>query len=308
MAAPLSPPIVTNVNLRLLQTFMVVAETLSFRQAAEQTRRSPSAVSVQIKQLEAQLGLTLLQRTTRSVRLTAEGAELFAGTKRAMHEVGVGLRRIQESADVKRGSVSLACSPTVAATQLPRILAVFEKDYPAVRVHLRELHALDLFNTVRQGDVDFGIGPKVGGIGEDIQFEVVLDDPFLALMHRTLAPHNRAKVTLRELARMPLLLQSSAFITRQMLDAVERGIGVKLTSKYECMQVQTLIAMAEAGLGVALAPRSMIMGAHAPSTRALRVVEPELSRQVAIVTVRGRPFSPAAARLAQLVRELIGPP
>ncbi len=246
---------VTNLNLRLLQTFMVVAETSSFREAGDRMHRSPSAISIQVKQLEAQLGLRLLYRTTRSVKLTAEGAELLAGTKRAMHEVDLGLRRIHESADIKRGNVSLACSHTVAATQLPRILAVFEKDYPAVRVQLRELHAGDLFNMVRQGEVDFGIGPKVAGVGADIQFEVVLDDPFMALMHRSLAPRGRDSITLKALASMPLLLQSSALLTRQLLDDAERKSGLKLTSKYECQQVQTLVAMAQAGLGAAIVPQ-----------------------------------------------------
>jgi DNA-binding transcriptional LysR family regulator len=84
------PAPVTHLNLRLLQTFMLVAEHQSFREAAEQTHRSQSAVSTQIKQLEEQLAIKLLHRTTRSVKLTPEGAELFAGIKRGMHEIGVG--------------------------------------------------------------------------------------------------------------------------------------------------------------------------------------------------------------------------
>jgi DNA-binding transcriptional LysR family regulator len=299
------PPI-TNMNLRLLQTFMVVAETLSFRAAAEQMRRSPSAISVQVRQLEEQLGLKLLYRTTRSVHLTAEGAELFTGTRRAMHEVGLGLRRIHELADVRRGTVSLACSPTVAATQLPRILAVFEKDYPAVRVQLREMHAGELFQAVRQGDVDFGIGPRIATVGDDIHFETVLDDPFMALIHHSQIAKTRVRITLKELARMPLLLQSSALITRHLLEEAEHKSGLKLTSKYECTQVQSLVAMAEAGLGAAIVPRSFIQASHTPSTRALRITQPGITRQVALVTVRGRPFSPASGRLAQLVREMIG--
>jgi DNA-binding transcriptional LysR family regulator len=285
---------------------MLVAEHQSFREAAEQTHRSQSAVSTQIKQLEDQLAIKLLHRTTRSVKLTPEGAELFAGIKRGMHEIGVGLRSIQETADIKRGKVALACSPTVAATRLPQILAVFEKDYPAIRIHLSELHSGDLFHAVRQGDVDFGIGPKIGAAGEGIAFDVILDDPLMALTHRSLVSRQRTQITLKELATMPLLLHSSAAATRQLLDDAQRTSGVTITGKYECMQMQTLVAMAEAGLGTAILPRSAIRGAHAPSTKALRIVEPAMSRQMAIVTARGRPLSPAAGRLAQLIRERIG--
>jgi DNA-binding transcriptional LysR family regulator len=303
---PASPAPVTHLNLRLLQTFMLVAEYQSFREAAEQTHRSQSAVSTQIKQLEEQLGIKLLYRTTRSVKLTDEGAELFAGIKRGMYEIGLGLRSIQETADIKRGKVALACSPTVAATSLPRILAVFEKDYPAVHIHLSELHSIDIFHAVRQGDVDFGIGPKIGATAEGLHFDIILDDPLMALTHRSLVSRKRTEITLADLAAMPLLLHSSAAATRQLLDEAQRSSGIVITGKYECTQMQTLVAMAEAGLGTAIIPKSVIREAHAPSTKALRIVKPAMSRQVAIVTALGRPLSPAAGRLAQLIRELIG--
>jgi DNA-binding transcriptional LysR family regulator len=284
---------------------MLVAEHQSFREAAELAHRSQSAISTQIKQLETQLGIALLHRTTRSVRLTTEGAELFAGTKRAMHEVGLGLRRIQEAVDIKRGKVALACSPTVASTQLPRILHAFEKEYPSVHIHLSELHSGDLFHVVRQGDVDFGIGPRQGSIGEDIHFETILDDPLVALMRKGTRPDKRRTISLRELATLPLLVHRAGAASRLILDEAQLAGGFKIDSKYECMQIQTLVAMAEAGLGTAIVPQSVVRGKQATTTKSLRIVDPHLTRQIAIITVRGRPLSPTAARLAQLFRELI---
>lgn len=302
---PNLPAPVTRLNLRLLQTFMLVAEHSSFREAAEQTLRSQSAVSSQVKQLETQLGITLLHRTTRSVRLTSEGAELFAGIKRAMHEVNLGLRKIQESVDMKRGRVALACSPTVAATRLPHILSVFEQDYPEVRVSLTELHSADIFNVVRQGDADFGIGPMLKAVGDDIHYEPILDDPLMALVPRAFLANARKTISLQDLVAMPLLLHSTGTAMRQLLEDALQARQLKLESKYQCMQMQTLVAMAGAGLGAAILPRSVLSGAQVREAQALRIVEPTMSRQVAIITVRGRELSPAAARLAQLVRELI---
>ncbi|WP_179284162.1 LysR family transcriptional regulator [Bordetella genomosp. 10] len=304
MRAEASVPVL-NLNLRLLQTFMLVAENLSFREAAEQTHRSQSAVSTQIKQLEAQLGTPLLHRTTRSVNLTAAGAELYTGIRSAMLEIGEGLRNIQECTDPKQGRVRLACSPTVAAAQLPRILASFEQDYPAVRVHLTELHSDELCEAVRQGDVDFGIGPKVGNAQAGVLFEVILNDPLMALMHRDAATRRRGGISMRELAGMPLLLHKSGTTSRFLLEEALQGSNARLNSKYECTQGQTLVAMAEAGLGTAILPRSVIKGNRTPATRAVRIVEPEIFRQIAIVTAHGRRLLPAAARLAQLIRERI---
>ena len=119
---------IMKVNLKLLQVFLLVAEHASFRSAADQARRSQSSVSTQIKQLEGQLGVALFHRTTRSVRLTAEGEQLLGCVRRALHEVEAGLRKIEEAVDMRRGHVSIACSPTVASTRLPLVLAAFGKD------------------------------------------------------------------------------------------------------------------------------------------------------------------------------------
>ncbi len=299
------PAPVTDFNLRLLQTFMLVADSLSFRSAAEQTHRSQSAVSTQVKQLEAQLGITLLHRTTRSVELTPEGRELLAGTKRAMHEVGLGLRNIRESADLRRGRVSLACSPSVAATRLPAILAAFQRDYPQVRISLIEQHSADIFHSVRQGDADFGIGPRADAVDGDIHFECILEDPIMVLVPRALLASTRKTIGLNELVSMPLLLHNGGTAMRLMVEKAFRDRALKFESHYQCMQMQTLAAMASAGLGAAILPRSVLGGTPPPTVQALRLVDPSLARQVAIITVRGRSLSPAAARLAELVRELI---
>uniref|UniRef100_UPI00035E69BE LysR family transcriptional regulator n=1 Tax=Herbaspirillum lusitanum TaxID=213312 RepID=UPI00035E69BE len=140
-----SPKLLANVNFKLLQTFLLVADQSSFRIAAEKSFRSPSAVSAQIRQLEAQLGVALFHRTTRNVRLTTEGEQLLDCAQRALMEVESGLRKIQESADIRRGRVSISCSPTIAETRLARVLAAFEKEYPGIEVSVRELTSMALF-------------------------------------------------------------------------------------------------------------------------------------------------------------------
>lgn len=296
---------VTQINLRLLQTFMLVAESLSFRDAAEQTHRSQSAVSTQIKQLENQLGIILLHRTTRSVVLTPEGRELLEGTKRALHEVNLGLRKIRESADIKRGRVSLACSPSVAANRLPQILVSFKQANPGVHISLMEQHSADIFHMVRQGDADFGIGPLVETVDDDICFEPILNDRILALVPRALLPNTRKTISLKELVTMPLLLHTPGSAMRRMIESAIDAQSLKFESSYQCMQMQTLVSMANAGMGVAILPQSVLKPGVLSNTQTLRLVEPSLSRQVCLITMRGRTLSPAAAQLAQVVRELI---
>lgn len=294
----------SRVNLKLLQTFLLVAEHSSFRHAADKVHRSQSAVSTQIKQLEDQLGVTLFHRTTRNVRLTAEGEQLLDCARRAVHEVEAGLRRINEAADIRRGRVAISCSPTVAATRLPTVLAAFAKDYPGVNLFVRELTSDDLFGTIRQRECDFGIGPLVST--PELNFEPILEEHMYALVPKSLLRRSRATITVAELATMPLLVLNPATALRALVEETLKSRNLKLARNYQFSQAQTLIAAARVGLGAAILPE-MALPAHAePEMQVLRIVEPVMKRQVAIVTLKGQSLSPAATRLAQLVRELVG--
>lgn len=295
-----------NVNLKLLQAFLLVGETSSFRTAAEMSYRSTSAVSAQIRQLEEQLGVTLFHRTTRNVRLTDEGEQLLACARRALMEVEEGLRKIQEAADIRRGRVSLSCSPTLAATRLARVLAAFEKDYPGIEVFVRELSSEALMDSVRQREVDFGIGPVIAS--HEFSFEPLLEDPLYALVPKRFITTSKDTIALATLTNMPLLLLSQSNALREYLDTMLAERNLTMNTRYQFTQAQTLISMASAGLGAAILPRVVLPPVIDPNTYALRIVSPSLSREMALITVRGQSLSPASRRLAELLKQLIAEP
>lgn len=299
----MKPHATGGVNLKLIQTFLLVAEHCSFRQAADLTHRSQSAVSTQIRQLEEQLGVGLFHRTTRRVWLTSAGEQFLQSARRALQEVESGLRRIKEEADLRRGRISLSCSPTIASTRLPETLAAFEKDYPKITVFVREITSAPLFETIRKGEADFGIGPAVPS--PEFNFEPLLDDPLYAVVPRAMLPGRRTTIDLTTLAELPLLLLDTATALRNLLEQTMQERGLVMTTRYEFTQAQTLFAMAAAGLGAAILPEIVLPPAADPSVRVLRIT-PTLCRQVSIITLRGRELSPAAARLAQLCRSTIG--
>lgn len=297
---------VTNVNLKLLQTFLIVAEESSFRLAAEKSLRSPSAVSAQIRQLEEQLGVALFHRTTRNVRLTDEGHELLECAQRALLEVESGLRKLQEAADMRRGRVALSCSPTVAETRLARVLAAFEKDYPGIEVSVRELTSTALFNSVRNREVDFGIGPAIETT--EFHFEPILEDPLFALVPKRFITTSRRSISLATLSNMPLLLLNPATALRGMLDVAMQERHLSFTTRYEFTQAQTLISMANAGLGTAILPKVALPARIDRATHLMRIVNPSLVRQVSVITVRGQNLSPASLRLVELLKQLLPNP
>ena len=301
-----TPKLLPQVNLKLLQTFLLVGEHSSFRTAAEKTFRSQSAVSAQIKQLEEQLGVALFHRTTRSVRLTEEGQQMFECAQRALFEVEAGLRKIQESADIRRGRVTLSCSPTIAETRLARVLAAFQQDHPGIVVSVRELTSAALFDSIRKGEVDFGIGPMIDT--SEFHFDPVLEDPLYALIPKRFLTTGKTTITLATLSSMPLLVLNSATALRGMLESAMKDRHLTLSTKYEFTQAQTLISMANAGLGAAILPKVAIPPKIDPRTYSLRIVNPPLVRQIAVITMRGQSLSPASLRLVHLLKERIAAP
>jgi len=295
-----------NLNLKLLQAFLLVGETSSFRTAAEQSYRSTSAVSAQIRQLEVQLGVKLFHRTTRNVRLTDEGEQLLECARRALLEVEQGLRKIQEHADIRRGRVMVSCSPTVAATRLGRVLAVFEKDYPSIEVYVREQSSEALLDSVRKREVDFGIGPVIAS--HEFAFDVLLHDPLYALVSHRFIKTSKSTISLTALSKMPLLLLSQSNALREYLDSMLQKYNLTIQTRYQFTQAQTLISMASSGLGAAILPRLVLPAVMDPHTYALRIVNPTLSREMAIITAKGHSHSPASKRLAELLKKHIPEP
>ncbi|MEZ0214313.1 MAG: LysR family transcriptional regulator [Xanthobacteraceae bacterium] len=291
-----------NVNMKLLQSFLAVADRGSFRVAAETLHRSHSAISAQIMQLETQLDMRLFERTTRNVKLTDEGRQLYDSARRALYEIELGIRRIRESADIKRGQLSLAASSNLASIYLPKVLAEFVETHPQIAVTVSELTSRELFEAVRNKKVDFAIGPEKDDTA--LRFETILIEPLLALVPTHFPEAARASITLEDLVRMPVMLSSRATAIRDRIETALREHGLSIASRFQFIQAQTIIAMAEAGLGVAILPASSLTKAQAPTARIVPI-EPPIHRKMALITLPNQRLSPAAARLAdKIVRDV----
>lgn len=290
----------SSINLKLLHTFMLVGEYQSFRAAGDRAHRSGSAISSQIRALEAQIGLTLFHRTTRRVVLTHEGEQLFRCVGRALAEVETGLQELQDAANLQRGRISLACAPTIAGAYLGEVLAAFKRQHPGVQVFVREITAAALFESVRRREVDFGI--SVVGNSPEFRYEPLRDDELVALVPRSLLAGKRATITLKALSAMPLLVLEQGTALRSSIEEAMAAQGLHLVTRFQFMHSQTLISMASSGLGAAILPSIALPRTLAPSVQKLRIVKPALVRRMAIVSLPGQALSPAAGKLIEILR------
>ena len=287
-------------NLKAVQIFVVVAETCSFRKAAEILHRSQSAVSTQIKLLEEQIGVALFHRTTRRVQLTAEGEQLLGHAQRAVASLDMGLRQIKEAANIQFGNIAMGCVPSIAATVLPPVLAEFQRKRSGIHLELRELASAQLLETISKQEILFGIGPEVEQ-ASDFDFMPITKEPIYALLPKAHWKIDQNSITLAELAPLPVILASSSAALRNTLNRELAMRGLEIKHSFEVIQVQTMLAFAQAGLGVAILPQIMIPQPLDETLQALPIVDPVLERNLCLITLKGNSLSPAARELTSLI-------
>ena len=169
-----------NYSLRQLRIFVTVAHARSFSRAGEVIGLSQSAVSHSVKELESQTGVRLLDRTTREVVLTEAGQQLAMRLERLLDELNSTLRDVGRLGQQLSGTVRVAASQTISAHLIPQCIAESNDLYPDINFVLHDRPQQWVLESIRQGDVDFGIVIDPGAVS-DLECEVVLSEPFLLL-------------------------------------------------------------------------------------------------------------------------------
>lgn len=298
------PHPITKINLKLIQGFVLVAQQKSFNRAAELSGLTQSAMSAQIRTLEEQLGTPLFNRTTRHVEMTEEGEHLFKSAKHAMEEISASLLDIQNAIDLRVGHVDIVCSPAFAMGGLGELIAEFSKECTDISISIREASIDGILSALMVDGFDFGIGPIVDV--PDLDFDPLLSDPIVAVCPKSMIATRAKSVSIEDLAKLPLLLLHKSTSLRQQLDAIALEKGVMLHGQYEFSQPSTLVAMAEAGLGVALVPEAVARQQHLVASSILKIRDVKLRRMYAIITPAAKNLSPAARRMVQILKSKSG--
>jgi LysR family carnitine catabolism transcriptional activator len=293
-------PVLHHLNLNYLLSFMAVAETRSFRSAAAQIHISQSALSVRVRQLEEELGVPLLHRTTRSVQLTHEGQRLYAVAKRISTDICQVALELKEEAALQRGVVTVAVLPSLASTLLPRAMKAFAEQHPGIDLRLRDVDSKRAPELVRQGDADIAVMSRNEQL-HDLRFIPLFNDEFLAVVPATgHALSGRSRVRPSELAAYPLLLNPRGVDLRETLQALLRDAGVVPQPAQELIGSHALVSLVSAGFGVSILPRMALSGLDLSRCRLLRL-QPRAGRAIGIVLPVNRSESPAVAAFRQFL-------
>jgi LysR family carnitine catabolism transcriptional activator len=286
---------VINYTLTQITTFLAVAETRSFRLAAERLRVSPPAVSARIRELEERLGVRLFDRTTRSVVPTAEGRRLGAAALQALDELHRAADALRDEAALRHGRFAVAALPSMAATILPPAMAQFRARHPGVEIGMIDAHEGRALEAVGRGEAAFGLLARAPPAQQDLLFDPLFRDDSVAVVSVGHPLAGRRSISLRELAGHPLLVPAVGTSVRAMVDGAFAQFGLAFVPAYEAMNLTTLLALAEAGFGVTFVPRIFAVRLDLSRLKVIQLAGRPMHRDIGIVTPRGRSLAPAAA-------------
>ncbi|MGC4049104.1 MAG: LysR family transcriptional regulator [Paludibaculum sp.] len=284
----------TNLNLRHFEAFAAIASAGSFTRAAQALHVSQPALTVQIRQLEATIGVRLLDRNTRSVKLTRIGQQLSPVIQRLLREIDSVVLNARELATGDRGSVSVTGLPSVCSTILPRIIAEFRQHQPGITVSLRDAVAQVVLAQVKNEEVDLGIG-SFADADPAIQVVPLFHDQMRVVFPPGSPLAARRSIQLKQLITTPMILMTPQSSVRILLDRAFQSIGHFPVPAYEATYMSTAIGMVRAGLGITFLPTSAFESSELGGLNSRILREPGLTRPIVAIQKSGRSLSPAAA-------------
>jgi DNA-binding transcriptional LysR family regulator len=243
----------TGMDLRHLRTFATVAEQSSVSKAALRLRIAQPALSRQIIDLEKELALKLFDRVRRRMILTKEGEQLLQSCRTILGDVASLAEQAHRLRGGDSGLLKIAASPQIIESVLSTFLRRYANTFPNVQVKLTEAVGRDQLTMLERGDVDISIG-LLGAVQSE-QLFTSLQLPaveILAACERSHPLGARPTTEITQLARYPLLLLDSSYVFRKSFDAVCRLAGLEPNVAIESRAPHTLLALAEAGHGVAI--------------------------------------------------------
>ena len=247
-------------DLRHLRTFVTVAEQGSVSKAALRLRITQPALSRQIMDLEQELELKLFDRVAGRLLLTSEGEQLLGDCRVILGQLGALGERAKLLGRGDTGLLKVAASPQQMEAVLPTFLHRYAERYPNVRVEFTEAVGPAILTMVERGAVHLGISLMRAVQADTIRFASypLAAVEFLAACRPSLALGHSGRIDIKDLAPYPLLLLDSGFAGRKTFDAACHLAELEPNILYESRAPHTLLALAEAGHGVAIIPSAVL--------------------------------------------------
>ncbi|RKH47801.1 LysR substrate-binding domain-containing protein [Corallococcus sicarius] len=293
-----------DISLRQLEYVVAVADTLGFRRAAGQCHVSQPALSAQIQQLEAVLGVKLFERDARRVMLTPAGGELVVRARRVLREAEDLLKAAARMGDPFAGPLHLGVIPTVAPYVLPEVVPALVEHYPKLKLRLREEKTALLMRDLDEGRLDAALLALDTELGRAVEHEVIAEDPFVVAAPPGHPLERKKQVRLRDLDDEDVLLLEDGHCFRSQTLALCTRVGAREVD-FRATSLTTLAQMVMASGSVTLLPQLAVSMENRQGQLVVRpFAPPGPGRTIALVWRPGHPRQEALRAIAGTLRSV----
>lgn len=286
-----------------LSLFAMVARTGSISEGAKLVHLAVGAASKRMSELEAALGVALLERHSRGVRLTPAGQTLLAHARRILGDVDSLAAELSDYASGVTGRVRLWANTSAVTQFLPGDIARFIADNPGIRIELDEANSSDVVSAVLDGRADLGIlADRIASAG--LQLLPYREDRLVLVVPQGHALARRGRIALAEALEFDFVSLPRGTSLAQRLEQETETLGKRLRLRIQVRSFDAMCMMVAAGLGVAVLPHDAVL----PHLRSMKLRKIELDgdwvHRKLLIAVRDLQHVPAAAR--KLVEHLGG--
>jgi DNA-binding transcriptional LysR family regulator len=290
-------------DLRQLRYLVALAEEGNFTRAAAREHIAQPALSQQLRRLEDELGLLLVERTTRQVSITQAGELLVARARRILAELDAAHAELESIRGVRTGRVRVGAMHTMGPVDISLVLAIFHMRYPGVELTVREESSEDLAEMLRDDALDLAflsVTERVESHGLALH-QLVSEELVVVLpLHHHLA--RRRRLRMAELRAEEFISYRPGARLRELLFAAGREAGFEPQVKLESNESQRIRRLVSRGMGVAILPRSDAVSPGAEVAVAA-LVAPPLSRDITLAWRQERRHPPAVDEFLALARD-----
>ncbi|WP_439498184.1 LysR family transcriptional regulator [Bosea sp. (in: a-proteobacteria)] len=285
-----------------LEAFIQIAECGSFRRAADAMRLSQTALSHRIKKLEQDVGVTLFQRTTRTLTLTRAGQDFFPKARDALMRLNQLYEGLKLEGRQAHERVSVGCLGSVGERFLPGVLREFRQRYPRVNVVVYDEPAAALRDRVANGEVQFAL-TILGAQLWAQKSRALFDEDFVAAVPAGHPLADRAELNWADLVGYPLARVSTTTSHGFILSESLSKFGDRLDWAYEVQRVPMAVHFVVTGIAITVLPRMAIP--PRPELRIIPIKAPLIKRTIGLISQNGVQLSSPALHLQRMLLRAI---
>jgi|SRR5690625_174129 len=292
-----------NIDLRSLRVVLAVIEFGSYTKAAEHLHVAQSSVTRTIQNVEAELGVQLFHRTTRTVHPTHDG-EFFASIARSiLLSYDTGLQHFQGYLKGKKGAITLATVSSVASTLLPEILSLFYATHPEIDISIEDGFSVETLERVRNGQVDFSITPLQAD-SKEFNATTLATDDFVCIFHPNHRFRQQLSIKWDDLHGETLIAFDHRSNIYQQMQGLLNALGIQPEMRLRAREINVIGGLVSAGTGVSVIPSLLLPTLEFASFEYRRLVNPVLSRRICVLTNNDRIITKPALELLTLFQKI----